>query len=461
LSRKTEKLFLVFSDIIFINLAWALYYLIRVESGWISYANPPAFLGPMIAVYIYWIIVFTFAGLYQHWFVRSRFDEFASVFKAVSIGSLILFFAIFVDDMMRDAPIISRYIILFYWLLMVLCVGTGRVIIRSVQRSLLQKGIGLRNSFIVGSGAKGKELLEIIETYPQLGYKFSGFITTDERKNADEDNIMGRVSDLPSLIKGFGISEILIALDEDERSKVMDVIKYCSGSDVNLKIMPDTYEIVSGLAKTNQIYGVPLIEVMPDIMSPAATLTKRIIDIIGSVVILVITFPIVLIFMLLIKLTSKGPLLYTQERVGKNGQYFTIYKFRTMIENAEEYGPEWSGPDDPRITRVGKILRKTHIDEIPQLVNVLKNEMSIVGPRPERPFFVEELKNQIPYYYKRLSVKPGITGWAQIKYKYDVSLDDVKSKLQFDFYYIENMSLTLDLKIILNTIIVVLLLKGR
>lgn len=132
-----------------------------------------------------------------------------------------------------------------------------------------------------------------------------------------------------------------------------------------------------------------------------------------------------------------------------------------MIENAEEYGPEWSGPDDPRITKFGKFMRKTHIDEIPQLFNVLKNEMSIVGPRPERPYFVEELKSQIPYYYKRLSIKPGITGWAQIKYKYDSSLDDVKSKLQFDFYYIENMSLTLDFKIILNTIVVVILFKGR
>jgi len=461
LSKRTEKLFLVFSDIIFINLAWTLYYFIRVESGWISYANPPAFLAPMIAVFFYWIIIFSFAGLYQHWFVRSRFDEFASVFKAVSVGSMILFFAIFVDDMMRDAPIISRYIIIFYWLLMVFCVGTGRVIIRGVQRNLLQKGIGLRNSFIVGSGPKAKELLGFIEMFPQLGYKFSGYISTNGKISVNGDNIIGKIQDLPSLIKGFGISEILIALDEDEKSKVMDVIKYCSGTDVNLKIMPDTYEIVSGLAKTNQIYGVPLIEVMPDIMSPAATLTKRVIDVVGSFLILILTLPVVLILMPLVKLTSKGPLLYKQERVGKNGQHFTIYKFRTMIENAEEYGPEWSGPDDPRITKIGKFLRRTHIDEVPQLVNVLKNEMSIVGPRPERPFFVEELKNQIPYYYKRLSVKPGITGWAQIKYKYDSSLDDVKSKLQFDFYYIENMSLTLDLKIILNTIIVVLLLKGR
>lgn len=438
-----------------------LYYLIRVESGWISYANIPAFWAPMLAVFVYWIIIFSFAGLYQHWFVRSRFDEFASVFKAVSTGSIILFFAIFIDDMMREAPIISRFIILFYWLLMVLCVGTGRVIIRGVQRSLLEKGIGLRNSFIIGNGEKGKELLGFIEKFPQLGYKFAGFISPNGIVPGDKEEVLGKMEDLPSLIKGFGISEILIALEPDEKSKVLDVIKYCSGTEVNLKIMPDTYEIVSGLAKTNQIYGVPLIEVMPEIMSPAAALTKRLIDVFGAIFILLITLPLTLVSMVLVKLTSKGPLLYTQERVGRNGKLFTIYKFRTMIENAEEYGPEWSGPDDPRITKFGKFLRKTHIDEIPQLYNVLRNEMSIVGPRPERPFFVEELKSKIPYYYKRLSIKPGITGWAQIKYEYDASLDDVKSKLQFDFYYIENMSLTLDLKIILNTIIVVILFKGR
>jgi exopolysaccharide biosynthesis polyprenyl glycosylphosphotransferase len=460
LSKRTEKLFLVFSDIIFINLAWMMYYFIRVESGWISYANTPAFWAPMIAVFAYWVIIFSFAGLYQHWFVRSRFDEFASVFKAVSVGSIILFFAIFIDDMMREAPIISRFIILVYWITMVLCVGTGRVIIRGVQRSLLEKGIGLRNSFIIGNGEKGKELLGFIDKFPQLGYKFSGFISPNGHNPGDQ-KVLGKMEDLPSLIKGFGISEILIALEPDEKSKVLDVIKYCSGTEVNLKIMPDTYEIVSGLAKTNQIYGVPLIEVMPEIMSPAATLTKRVIDIFGSVFILLLTLPLTLVSVIFIKLTSKGPLLYSQERVGRNGKKFTIYKFRTMVENAEEYGPEWSGPSDPRITKFGRFLRKTHADEIPQLYNVLKNEMSIVGPRPERPYFVEELKSQIPYYYKRLYIKPGITGWAQIKYEYDSSLDDVKSKLQFDFYYIENMSLTLDLKIILNTIIVVLLLKGR
>jgi exopolysaccharide biosynthesis polyprenyl glycosylphosphotransferase len=458
-SKRTEKIFLFLSDFLFINLAYALYFYFRVETGWILLANAAEFLIPMFAMYLYWLIVFSFAGLYQHWFVRSRFDEFSSVFKAVSIGCIILFFAVFIDDTINDAPIVSRFLIILYWLSMVFCVGAGRVLIRGFQRNLLQKGIGLRKSIIVGTGAKSSELYETIEKFPQLGYKITGFVSLN---GADKtEKTLGVLSDIPDIIRRYDVSEILIALEQNEKQMVLDVIKYCSGANVHLKIMPDTYEIVSGLARTNEIYGVPLIEVMPEIMSPAARLTKRIIDIGIAVVLLLLLLPALIVISILIKVTSKGPLFYRQIRVGKNGRQFTMYKFRSMIENAEEYGPEWAGNRDKRITPIGRFIRKTHIDELPQMINVLKNEMSIVGPRPERPYFVEELKKEIPYYYKRLSIKPGITGWAQVKFKYDTSVDDVKDKLQFDFFYIENMSLKLDFKIMINTFIVVLLMKGQ
>ncbi|MBS1492486.1 MAG: sugar transferase [Bacteroidetes bacterium] len=458
MSKTLEKIFLFFSDFIFINLSWIAYYLIRVETGWIPYANPVQFLVPLAVIYLYWLIIFSFTGLYQYWFVRSRFDEFASVVKSVSIGCFILFFLIFIDDTINNAPIISRFLILIYWALTILMTGGGRIIIRGFQRNLLQKGIGLRNTLIVGEGEKAENLYEMITKYPQLGYKISGFISLE--KDSDE-KYLNSIENISVAIKQKEISEILIALEPAQKEKLVDVIKFCTGNDVHLMIMPDMYEIVSGMARTNQIYGVPLIEVMPEIMPAGSKLFKRIFDIFLSVFLLVLCSPFLILSMILIKLTTKGPVFYKQERVGRNEKIFTMYKFRSMVQNAEEYGPEWSGEDDPRITGIGKILRKMYIDEIPQLVNVLKNEMSIVGPRPERPFFVSKLKNEIPYYYKRLSVKPGITGWAQIKHKYDSSLEDVKEKLQYDFYYIENMSLKLDFKIMINTIIVVLLMKGH
>lgn len=458
MSKTKEKIFLFLSDLLFINLAWIFYYYVRVESGWIIYANPPSFLIPLIVVYFYWLIIFSFAGLYQHWFVRSRFDEFASVFKAVSFGCFFLFFIIFIDDFINNAPIISRFLILIYWLIMVLSVSSGRIIIRSIQRNLLEKGIGLRNTLIVGSGNKAEELKTMVNKYPQLGYRISGFVSINDDSGKDS---LGRTENLPDIIRSMDISEILIALETNEKDRLIDILRYCSEEKVSMKILPDMYEIVSGMAKTNQIYGIPLIEVMPDIMSPAGKLTKRILDVGISLFTLIILLPLLLLVALSVKIDSKGPVFYRQIRVGRRGKEFQMYKFRSMIANSEEYGPEWAGEDDPRITRTGKIIRKTYFDEVPQMINVLKNEMSLIGPRPERPYFVEQLKKEIPYYYKRLSVKPGITGWAQIKHKYDSSLEDVKTKLQYDFYYIENMSLKLDFKIMINTIIVITLMKGH
>lgn len=458
MSKRKEKLFLFISDLIFINLAWIIYYYLRIETGWFKSANTAAFILPMLVVYIYWTIIFSIMGLYQYWFVRSRFDEFSSVVKAVSLGCFILFFFIFIDDWMRNAPAISRYFILFYWVLMIVCVGAGRIVIRSLQRNLLEKGIGLRNTLIIGTGNRAIELNQIIQNHRQLGYKIIGNIAVDEN---DINPNLGTIAEIPAVSKKNNINEILIAVEPNEKEKVIDIIKYCTGLELNLKILPDTYEIVSGMVKTNQIYGVPLIEVMPEIMSPASRFMKRFIDIFVSILILILFMPFFLIFALLIKLNSKGPVLYIQERVGRNGKPFKVIKFRTMYHNAEKEVPEWASINDPRVTSIGRVMRRARFDEFPQVINVLKNEMTLVGPRPERPYFVEKLKAEIPYYYKRLSVKPGVTGLAQVKHRYDTSLDDVRVKLNYDFFYIENMSLRLDFKILVNTIIIILLLKGQ
>jgi len=459
LSKSKERIALIVSDFVTINTAWLLYYFIRVESGWIPNTAPTTFIIPSLAIYVYWAIIFTFAGLYQHWFVRSRFDEFASVLKTISLGCFILFFLIFLDDAISDSRAISRFLILIYWSLMIVIVGSGRILVRSLQMTMLQKGIGLRNSIIVGTGKRGKELQSLVSKFPQLGYKFTGFVAVQNALKSEE--VLGDVLSLNDIIETNRISEVLIALEEFEKDKLFDIIRYCQQSEVNLKIMPDTYEIVSGLAKTNQLYGVPFIEVMPEIMPYGSKLFKRVLDIIISSLLLIVLSPVLIIIVLAIKFSSKGPIFYTQVRVGRNSKNFNMYKFRSMVMEAEEYGPEWAGENDPRITGIGRLIRKIYLDEIPQLINVLKNEMSIVGPRPERPFFVDKLSSEIPYYYKRLSVKPGITGWAQIKHKYDSSLDDVKEKLKFDFYYIENMSLKLDFKIMVNTFLVIIFMKGH
>jgi len=470
MSAPKEKISLFLSDLIFVNLAWSVYYYIRIESGWMPYATSAEFLIPLLVIYFYWLIVFSFAGLYQHWFVRSRFDEFTAVVKAVSIGCFILFFVIFIDDTLRNTKAISRFVILIYWALMIGFVGFGRIVIRTIQIGLLDKGIGKRNSIIIGNGQRARDLFNLVSKYPQLGYNILGFVGINsssshppqrEGKSERTNHLLGMLDEIPEIIDKNDVTEVLMALETKEKDKLVEVIRYCQNDKVHMKIMPDTYEIVSGMVKTNQIYGVPLIEVMPEILPHGAKLFKRILDVSIAVFILVFFFPLWLLIALMIKLTSRGPVFYTQQRVGRNGKVFTLYKFRSMIENAEEYGTDWTGERDPRITLVGRLIRKLYIDEIPQMINILRNEMSLVGPRPERPHLVEKLKEEFPYYYKRLSIKPGITGWAQIKHKYDSSVEDVRLKLQYDFYYIENMSLKLDFKIMVNTLIVILLMKGH
>jgi exopolysaccharide biosynthesis polyprenyl glycosylphosphotransferase len=460
LSKRKEIVILLISDFVFINLAWTVYYYVRIETGWIPYTTPTSFLIPLLVVYVYWLIIFSFSGLYQHWFIRSRFDEFSAVFKTMAIGCLILFFVIFIDDTLKGTKVISRLLILIYWFLLVFTVGSGRIIIRSFQMNLLQKGVGLRNSVIIGSGRRARELHDMVQKYPQLGYKISGFIGLKE-KMSEKEKLLGSLSEIPEITARYAVTDALIALEAKDKVKLLEVIRSCAQVKIHLKILPDTYEIVSGMAKTNQIYGVPLIEVLPEIMSYSQKLAKRVIDVAVSILTLTILSPVLILFAVLIALTSKGGLFYKQSRVGRNGKIFTMYKFRSMIKNAEEYGPEWAGSKDPRITKIGRILRKTYLDEVPQMINVLRNEMSLVGPRPERPHFVEMLTKEIPYYYKRQSIKPGITGWAQVKHKYDASLDDVRVKLQYDFYYIENMSLKLDFKIIINTLLVIIFMKGH
>ena len=250
--------------------------------------------------------------------------------------------------------------------------------------------------------------------------------------------------------------------DSSEHDRLLYVIGACNSHTVGLKIIPDLYDIISGQARTNQIYGFPLIEIMPELMQPWEHAVKRGIDIVVSFIILFFGLPLWLLVIVAIKLESKGSVFYIQERVGKDEKLFHIVKFRSMNVDAESAsGPVWAYKKDPRITRVGRLLRRSRIDEIPQLINVLDGDMSLVGPRPERPFFVEQLSKEIPLYKRRLKVRPGITGWAQVKHKYDENIDDVRKKVQYDLSYIENMSLRMDLKILLSTISVVLLRKGH
>ena len=398
------------------------------------------------------------------WFAASRFDELTVLIKTSFIGVIILFFLIFIDDLSYQQSSSQRYLIFIYWLIFVLFVGGGRIFIRSLQRYLLLKGIGRRNTIIIGYNEKAREVYEEIKHARALGLDIVGFLLlgNEEKQLVGNNKILGSIDQIQKIVNDNNVKEVIIALDKHEHEQMLDVIAKCDFNDLTIKIVPDLYEIISGQARTNQLYGIPLVEINPQLMPVWERKIKRLMDIIFSSIILVVTLPVSLIVALAIKLDSKGPVFYKQIRVGKDNKQFKIYKFRSMYQDAEKHtGPVWSSKDDPRITRVGKIIRKFRLDEIPQFINVLRGDMSLVGPRPERPYFVERLSNEIPLYKRRLKVKPGITGWAQVKHKYDESIEDVKKKLQYDLYYIENISLRMDLKILFRTIFVVLFGKGH
>jgi exopolysaccharide biosynthesis polyprenyl glycosylphosphotransferase len=464
--RKRGLIILLASDSAAVSMAWMAYYFLRVHSGLFSITSIPDFLLPMTAIGVYWVSVFWFFGLYRPWYAQSRVDEFIVLAKAVTVGVLVLFFLIFIDDTISQEPGASRIKIVFYWAILLIFAGGGRMIVRSLRRRMLIAGIGQKNTIIIGPSKKATELSAIVRQYPGLGFRVVGFVSTNtDDANESVDHplpCLGTVEALEDVIRSMDAEQIIITIASTEHDLLLDIIGRCAAFNVGIKIRPDLYDIVSGQARTNQLYGIPLIEVTPQLMAPWEMVVKRAIDIGVSLIVLIAGAPLFLIIACIQKITSKGPVLYKQHRVGKDGKVFMIYKFRTMYTDAEQRsGPQWAQKDDPRVTPFGRFLRKSHLDEIPQVFNVLDGNMSIVGPRPERPFFVDQFVKEIPLYRRRLNVRPGITGWAQVKHTYDQSIDDVRTKLSYDLFYIENMSIRMDLKIIIGTVYTVIAGKGH
>ena len=457
-------------DFIALILAWYVFYYARFQ--WelfpgLQRVQPATVLLPSVVIAVFWIIVFIIFGLYKNLYLISRFDETVRVVKVVTIGTLILFFLLFIDSLGWNSGNIhlAKTYTFFYWFVTVVFVSIGRFIIRTFQRIQVQKGKGLHKAVIIGSGPIAVSVYENIQRHKVSGLNVLGFIKTNASTNGGTNlpmGVVGSVGDIKKVILDQGVQEIIVALEPDESESIIQVVDRIDIPDVSVKILPDFYQMIIGLNQTNQIFGLPLIEVMPDPMPSWEKFTKDAMDIIISLLILIFTLPVTLVISIIIKLTSRGPIIYRQKRVGLYGKEFYIYKFRTMYDDAErQTGPVWASKHDPRITPVGFWLRKLRLDEIPQFFNVIKGDMSLVGPRPERPFFVDEFKKKIPLYTRRLRVKPGITGWAQVKWKYDSDIEDVREKTKYDLFYVENMSLSMDLKILINTIITILTGRGQ
>jgi len=351
----------------------------------------------------------------------------------------------------------SRIVFWIFGISAVMFISTGRFIIMKFEQLWYARGNDLKRVIVVGTSAVANKIFHSLVAHQSLGYEVLGYCSAQDTSENSMEHIpyLGSIASVPDLIKTHSIDVILIAFNETEHSLLHDLVNDCQGLDVEMMMVPDILELMTSQVQIKHIEGIPFLGIKSPTLSTWNFIVKRGFDLLFASLILLLSSPMIILIALLIKLSSKGPIFYLQERIGLDGNVFKVIKFRSMRIDAEQTtGPVWSQKDDPRTTQLGRFLRRFSLDEIPQLLNVMKGDMSVVGPRPERPHFVEKFKKQVPRYLERHRVKTGMTGWAQVNgLRGNASIAE---RTKYDIYYIEHWSLVFDLKIILKTIHAVL-----
>lgn len=403
---------------------------------------------PLIPTYL--ILYYAF-GLYTPKRVQGRRLEFSNVVKANTVGMLLFIGILFV--VLKEINFSRSMLFLFYFLNIFLD-ETVRMIIRYILRDIRKKGLNQKHILLVGYSRAAEEYIDRILQNPQWGYNVRGILDDNVKAGTTYKGIkvLGRIANLMVILPENRLDEIAITLGLSEYYRLEEIVALCEKSGVHTKFIPDYNNIIPTKPYTEDLLGLPVINIRyVPLTNTFNMVVKRLMDIGGSIFAIILFSPVMLLAAVLVKLTSPGPLIYKQERVGLHNQNFLMYKFRSMeIQPKEEEKKAWTVKNDPRVTGIGKLMRKTSIDELPQLFNILKGDMSLVGPRPERPFFVEKFREEIPRYMVKHQVRPGLTGWAQVNgYRGDTS---IRKRIDYDLYYIENWTLGLDVKILVMTI---------
>ena len=468
MNKARQRFIYIFVDAVICFSVWLLFFIIRryVFEGHEGELTDKKFMMQLRSAGVitaYWLLLYGLAGLYNQPFRKSRLKEITQIIKYTAMGVLVIFFAIFLDDLRPQGTKLGFY--LFYFILQFTPIALVHFLISTRTNSALrQRKIGFP-TIIVGNGPTAFKIWNELESRKKsLGYTFKGFVHLDkEGENLFYGKLKnyGHISRLREIIQSRGIEEVILALEDEDHKRLMNILDNISDTQAFIKIVPHMYDYIVGGVRTTHILGAPLIEIFPQILSNWEKVTKRAIDITASLAFLAVFSWLYLLLAILIKINSKGPVFFRQERVGKGGKPFKIIKFRSMYVDAEKFGPALSSENDPRITPVGKFLRKSRLDEIPQFINVLKGEMSLVGPRPERQFFIDQIVQIAPHYRHLHRVRPGVTSWGQVKFGYAENVDEMVERLKFDILYIENMSLLLDIKILLYTVIVMIEGRGK